>query len=47
MPVRSKAFPRGLHVMVEKPEEVSAQQARQMNGAAKKSRLVFGIMFNK
>jgi len=38
---------RGLHVMVEKPAGVYTKQVREMNEAAKKSNVVFGIMYNQ
>ena len=40
-------FERGLHVMVEKPAGVYTRQVREMNEAAKKSNVVFGMMFNQ
>lgn len=42
-----KAFDRGLHVMTEKPAGVYARQVRQMNEAADKANVKFGIMFNQ
>lgn len=42
-----KAFQRGLHVLIEKPAGVYTKQVREMNEAAQKSKLVFGIMFNQ
>ena len=42
-----KAMERGLHVMVEKPAGVYTKQAREMNEAAEKSDVVFGMMFNQ
>ncbi|MCM1307990.1 MAG: Gfo/Idh/MocA family oxidoreductase [Butyrivibrio sp.] len=41
------AFEAGLHVMTEKPSDISVGAARRMNEAAKKSGRVFGIMFNQ
>lgn len=38
---------RGLHVMVEKPAGVYTKQVREMNAAARKSRVTFGMMFNQ
>ena len=38
---------RGIHVMVEKPAGVYTKQVREMNEAAKKSGVVFGMMFNQ
>lgn len=40
-------FERGLHVMVEKPAGVFTKQVREMNEAAKKSSVKFGMMFNQ
>jgi predicted dehydrogenase len=40
-------FEAGLHVMCEKPAGVYTKQVRQMNEAAKKSDVVFGMMFNQ
>ena len=40
-------FERGLHVMVEKPAGVYTKQVREMNAAAEKSNVVFGMMFNQ
>jgi predicted dehydrogenase len=42
-----KAFERGLHVMCEKPAGVYTKQVREMNAAAKKAGVVFGMMFNQ
>ncbi len=42
-----EAFRRGLHVMSEKPAGVYTKQVREMNEAAEKSNLVFGMMFNQ
>lgn len=41
------AFSHGLHVMCEKPAGVYTKQVREMNEAASKSGLVFGMMFNQ
>lgn len=41
------AFAAGLHVMTEKPADISVLEAGKMNGAAEKSGKVFGIMFNQ
>lgn len=41
------AFEHGLHVLVEKPAGVYTKQVLEMNEAAKKSGLVFGIMYNQ
>lgn len=42
-----KAFEKGLHVLSEKPAGVYTKQVRAMNEAAKKSGLVFAMMFNQ
>lgn len=42
-----EGFKRGLHVMCEKPAGVYTKQVREMNEAAKKSNVVFGMMFNQ
>lgn len=42
-----RAFERGLHVLTEKPADVSVSAAQKMNEAAEKSGRVFGIMFNQ
>lgn len=41
------AFAAGLHVMTEKPADISVLAARKMNEAAADSKKVFGIMFNQ
>lgn len=41
------AFKRGLHVLIEKPAGVYARQVREMNEAAAKAEVKFGIMFNQ
>ncbi len=46
-PIAIKAFEKGLHVLSEKPAGVYTRQVREMNEAAKKSGLVFGIMYNQ
>ena len=46
-PLAIKAFARGLHVLCEKPAGVYTRQVREMNAAAEKSGLVFGLMFNQ
>ncbi len=38
---------KGIHVMVEKPAGVYTKQVREMNAAAEKSNVVFGMMFNQ
>lgn len=42
-----EAFQRGLHVMVEKPAGVYTKKVREMNEAAKRAGVVFGMMFNQ
>ena len=42
-----EAFEAGLHVLTEKPADVSVSAARRLNEAAQKSGKVFGIMFNQ
>jgi len=42
-----EALEAGLHVLTEKPEDVSVSAARRLNEAAAKSDRVFGIMFNQ
>ena len=42
-----EGFRRGLHVMVEKPAGVYTKKVREMNKAAKKAGVVFGLMFNQ
>lgn len=42
-----KGFERGLHVMCEKPAGVYTKQVREMNEAAQKAGVVFGMMFNQ
>ncbi|MDF2566636.1 MAG: oxidoreductase domain protein [Oscillospiraceae bacterium] len=42
-----ECFKRNLHVMVEKPAGVYTKQVREMNEMAKKSDVVFGMMFNQ
>jgi predicted dehydrogenase len=46
-PFAIAAFEKGIVVMSEKPAGVYTKQVREMNEAAKKSGLVFGIMFNQ
>ncbi len=41
------AFAHGLHVLTEKPADVTVSAARKMNEAAEKSGKVFAIMFNQ
>ncbi len=41
------AFSKGIHVLSEKPAGVYTKQVRQMNEAAAKTDLVFGMMFNQ
>lgn len=42
-----EGFKRGLHVMIEKPAGVYTKQVREMNEAAAKSNVTFGLMFNQ
>ncbi len=42
-----RAFAKGIHVLSEKPAGVYTSAVREMNEAAEKSGLVFGIMFNQ
>lgn len=42
-----ECFNRGIHVLTEKPAGVYARQVREMNDAAAKSGVKFGIMFNQ
>lgn len=42
-----ECFKRGIHVMTEKPAGVYASQVREMNEAAEKAGVKFGIMFNQ
>ena len=42
-----EAFQRGLHVMVEKPAGVYTKKVREMNEAAERAGVVFGMMFNQ
>lgn len=46
-PLAIQAFENGVHAMSEKPAGVYTRQVRQMNEAAQKSGLVFGVMFNQ
>jgi predicted dehydrogenase len=46
-PMAMEAFKAGLHVMCEKPAGVYTKQVREMNEAAAKSNVVFGMMFNQ
>jgi len=41
------AFANGIHVLTEKPADVTVSAARKMNEAAEKSENVFAIMFNQ
>lgn len=45
--IAKEAFEAGIHVLCEKPAGVFTQNVREMNEAAAKSGLKFGIMFNK
>ena len=42
-----ECFKRGIHAMVEKPAGVYTKKVREMNEAAEKSGVVFGMMFNQ
>jgi predicted dehydrogenase len=44
-PIAIQAFQKGLHVLTEKPAGVYTKQVREMNAVAKKSKKLFGIMF--
>lgn len=46
-PIAQYAFSKGIHVLTEKPAGVFTKQVREMNEAAEKSGLVFGIMYNQ
>ena len=46
-PLAMKAFEKNIHVMIEKPAGVYTKQVREMNEAAAKSKVVFGIMYNQ
>ena len=45
--IAAKALEKGLHVLCEKPEDISVSRAKSLNDAADKSGRVFGIMFNQ
>lgn len=45
--IAAAAFKSGLHVMTEKPADISVLAARRMNAAAAESKKAFGIMFNQ
>ncbi|MCR5523022.1 MAG: TIM barrel protein [Clostridia bacterium] len=46
-PIAEYAFSKGIHVLTEKPAGVYTKQVREMNEAAAKTNLVFGIMYNQ
>ena len=46
-PLAIAAMKRGLHVMSEKPAGVYTKQVKEMNEQARKSNVVFGLMFNQ
>lgn len=46
-PIAQEAFRRKIHVLTEKPAGVYTRQVREMNEAAEKSGVVFGIMWNQ
>ncbi len=41
------AFDKNIHVLIEKPAGVYTKQVREMNDAAKKANVAFGIMYNQ
>ncbi len=45
--IAMKALEKGLHVLVEKPVDITVSKAKELNEKAKKSGKVFGIMFNQ
>ena len=45
--IACEALDAGLHVLTEKPEDVTVSAAQTLNEKARKSGLVFGIMFNQ
>lgn len=45
--IAMQALDAGLHVLTEKPVDVSVSMAKKLNEKAEKSGLVFGIMFNQ
>ena len=42
-----KAFENGLHVMLEKPADISVSKVKRLNAVAEKSGKVFSVMFNQ
>lgn len=46
-PIAQYAFSKGINVLTEKPAGVYTKQVREMNEAAAKTDLVFGIMYNQ
>ncbi len=46
-PIAQYAFSKGVNVLTEKPAGVYTKQVREMNEAAEKSGLTFGIMYNQ
>ena len=46
-PIAQRAFADGLHVLTDKPADVYSRQAREMDEAARKSRRIYGIIFNQ
>lgn len=46
-PIAQYAFSKGVNVLTEKPAGVYTKQVREMNEAAKRSGLAFGIMYNQ
>ena len=45
--IATQCFKRNIHVLTEKPAGVYTRQVREMNEAAEKSNVKFGIMFNQ
>ena len=45
--IAMEGFKRNIHVLIEKPAGVYARQVREMNEAAEKAGVKFGIMFNQ
>ena len=42
-----KAFENGLHLMLEKPADISVSKVKRLNAVAEKSGKVFSVMFNQ
>ncbi|MBR2616220.1 MAG: Gfo/Idh/MocA family oxidoreductase [Clostridia bacterium] len=45
--IAMECFKRGIHVLCDKPAGVYAKQVKEMNEAARKSHVLFGMMFNQ